>query len=90
MRNQKQKDIIYRIFIIKYPVENLINKKISNHTKYRILGGKVKFASNAFFFEKGTANAYEKAKYGEFKMNDKHELLLVSMYDENLSKIKPK
>lgn len=58
--------------------------------QYRIRGGKVKFASNAFFFEEGTANAYEKAKYGEFKVNDKHELLLVSMYDENLSKIKSK
>lgn len=55
--------------------------------QYRIRAGKVKFASNAFFFEEGTASAYEEAKYGEFKVNDAHELLLVDMYDENLVKI---
>lgn len=55
--------------------------------QYRIRGGQVKFASNAFFFQEGTASAYEVAKYGEFKVNDNHTLLLVDMYDENLRKI---
>ena len=55
--------------------------------QYRIRGGKVKFASNAFFFQEGTASAYNVAKYGEFKVNDNHELLLIDMYDESLRKI---
>ena len=55
--------------------------------QYRIRGGKVKFASNAFFFQEGTAGVYEKAKYGEFKVNDNHELLLVNMYDDKLVKL---
>jgi uncharacterized membrane-anchored protein len=58
--------------------------------QYRIRADKVKFASNAFFFQEGTAHAYEKAKYGEFRVNDAYELLLVAMYDENISKITPK
>lgn len=55
--------------------------------QYRIRGGQVKFASNAFFFQEGTASAYEVAKYGEFKVHKNHTLLLVDMYDENLRKI---
>jgi len=55
--------------------------------QYRIRADQVKFASNAFFFQEGTAKAYAKAKYGEFKVNDDNALLLVAMYDENLSKI---
>jgi len=55
--------------------------------QYRIRGGQVKFASNAFFFQEGTASAYNVAKYGEFKVNDNHTLLLVDMYDKNLRKI---
>jgi len=53
--------------------------------QYRVRNGKVKFATNAFFFQEGTASKYEKAKYGEFRVNDKGELLLVAMADENLS-----
>jgi len=41
-------------------------KKSQTLLQYRIRGGKVKFASNAFFFAEGTAGIYEKAKYGEF------------------------
>jgi len=55
--------------------------------QYRIRANKVTFASNAFFFQEGTAKTYEKAKYGEFKVNDEYALLLVDMYDANLSKI---
>jgi uncharacterized membrane-anchored protein len=55
--------------------------------QYRVRGGKIKFATNAFFFEEGTGGIYEKAKFGEFRVNAKHELLLVNMYDENLTRI---
>ena len=54
---------------------------------YRVRNGAVKFASNAFFFEEGSAKKYEKSKYGEFRVNDNGELLLVGMADRNVSGI---
>lgn len=55
---------------------------------YRVRNGAVKFSTNAFFFEEGSAKKYEKAKYGEFRVNEKGELLLVAMADENVTVIK--
>ena len=56
---------------------------------YRVRNGKVKLASNAFFFQEGSAKVYEKAKYGEFKVQN-GVLLLAFMYDEKLKKLSPK
>jgi len=56
--------------------------------KYRQRNGIVKFASNAFFFEEGSAKKYEKAKYGEFRVNGNGELLLVGLADKNVSDIR--
>ncbi|PKG40121.1 GDYXXLXY domain-containing protein [Psychromonas sp. Urea-02u-13] len=56
---------------------------------YRVRDNKIKIASNAFFFEEGTAKAYEKARYGEFKVTAQGELLLNAMFDENLTLIAP-
>jgi len=55
--------------------------------RYRVRNGAVKFASNAFFFEEGSAKKYEKAKYGEFRVNEKGELILVALADENVKNI---
>ena len=55
---------------------------------YRVRNGAVKFATNAFFFEEGSAKKYEVAKYGEFRVNSNGELLLVAMADENVTVIK--
>lgn len=52
--------------------------------RYRIRRGAVKFASNAFFFQEGKSGIYEAAKYGEFRVDAKGELLLTAMYDEDL------
>jgi uncharacterized membrane-anchored protein len=54
---------------------------------YRVRNGAVKFATNAFFFEEGSAKKYEKAKYGEFRVNGYGELLLVDLVDGNLTAI---
>ncbi|MAY41368.1 MULTISPECIES: GDYXXLXY domain-containing protein [unclassified Neptuniibacter] len=51
--------------------------------QFRIRDRRLKFATNAFFFEEGSAEKYEKAKYGEFKVSDKGEMLLVGMRDKN-------
>lgn len=52
---------------------------------YRVRDGAVKFATNAFFFQEGTADQYELAKFGAFRVNEKAELLLVSMHDASLA-----
>lgn len=46
---------------------------------FRVRHGTVKFATNAFFFEEGQAGQYESAEYGEFRVADDGELLLVAM-----------
>lgn len=54
---------------------------------YRVRDGAVKFATNAFFFQEGHAKTYESAQYGEFRVDDEGELLLVAMRDIELNKL---
>jgi uncharacterized membrane-anchored protein len=53
--------------------------------RYRVREGKVKFATNAFFFEEGKGDLYAKARYGEFRVADDGELLLHDLRGENLA-----
>ena len=46
---------------------------------YRLRGGRVKFASNAFFFQEGQGDKYTNAEYGVLKVNDQGEPLLVGL-----------
>lgn len=55
--------------------------------RYRLRHGSVQFATNAFFFQEGHAERYESARYGEFRLNDRGELLLVALYDEALHRL---
>jgi len=57
--------------------------------RYRMRHGSVKFATNAFFFQEGHGKYYERARYGQFRVDESGELLLVAMYDENLNKLEP-
>jgi uncharacterized membrane-anchored protein len=57
--------------------------------RYRVRNGAVKFATNAYFFQEGHAKYYEKAKYGQFRVNDGGDVLLVDMYDQALNKLGP-
>jgi uncharacterized membrane-anchored protein len=52
--------------------------------RYRVREGHVKFATNAFFFQEGTAKRYEGARYGEFRVAPNGELLLTEMRDKEL------
>ncbi len=54
---------------------------------YRIRNTRVKFATNAFFFQEGKAELFSKAKYGLFRVSGNGDLLLSSMHDENLNKL---
>ncbi len=55
--------------------------------RYRIRNNRVKFATNAFFFQEGTAKSYQKAQYGQFRVAKNGELLLVDLYDKDLHKL---
>jgi uncharacterized membrane-anchored protein len=58
--------------------------------RYRVRNGAVKFATNAFFFQEGQGKYYQPARYGQFRVDDKGELLLVAMFDKDLNKLGPK
>jgi len=47
--------------------------------KFRIENDKVVFASTAFYFEEGTGQRYESARYGEFRLGDDGTLLLTGL-----------
>lgn len=57
--------------------------------RYRLRSGTVKFATNGFFFQEGHGKYYESARYGQFRVDDKGELLLTAMYDKDLKKLEP-
>ena len=57
------------------------------YLRYRVRAGRLKFASDAFFFQEGTAGAYETARYGRYRVADDGELLLASLHDEGLDKL---
>ncbi|MBZ0329706.1 GDYXXLXY domain-containing protein [Halomonas sp. ANAO-440] len=51
---------------------------------YRLRNGRVRFATNAFFFQEGHAERYEPARYGLFRVNQRGAPLLVSLHDTEL------
>lgn len=55
--------------------------------QFRVRDKKVKFATNAFFFQEGKASIYQPARYGQFKVDDNGELLLAAMYDKDLKEL---
>lgn len=57
--------------------------------RYRVRGGQVRFATNAFFFQEGTGKLYETARYGEFRVADSGDLLLTGLRDGDLRRLGP-
>jgi uncharacterized membrane-anchored protein len=54
--------------------------------RYRIRHGQVWLGTNAYFFEEGTADRYQRARYGVFRLDARSgEAVLVGMADENLN-----
>lgn len=56
---------------------NMIAVKIRQRDRMLSLG------PNAFFFTEGTAETYEQARYGEFRVDDSGNALLTALRDEN-------
>jgi uncharacterized membrane-anchored protein len=52
--------------------------------RYRVRNGAVWLGTNAWFFEEGTAERYEPARYGEFRVDADGELLLTRMRGKDL------
>jgi len=55
--------------------------------RYRIREGKVKFATNAYFFQEGTEKQYARARYGEFRVAPTGEMLLAHLITENFERL---
>lgn len=68
------------------------DQTLANHDillRYRVRNGAVKFATNAYFFQEGHAKYYQPARYGQFRVDNNGELLLVAMYDKDLNRLEP-
>lgn len=52
--------------------------------RYRFRDGRVKFATNAFFFQEGTARDYAGARYGELRVSPSGEVLLTGLRGSKL------
>jgi len=57
--------------------------------RYKIRDGSIYIATNAFFFQEGHAQAFEAAKFGLFRVNDKGAPLLQSMVTADFEVIEP-
>jgi uncharacterized membrane-anchored protein len=55
--------------------------------RYRVRDGRVKLVTNAWFFEEGQGEAFEKARYGEFRVDADGEALLAGLRDAELRPI---
>jgi uncharacterized membrane-anchored protein len=53
--------------------------------RYRIRNGQVKLATNAFFFEEGHAADYAMARFGEFRVADDGDAILMGLRDRDLA-----
>ncbi len=49
---------------------------------YKMRRYQVVFTTNAFYFQEGKASHFQKARYGQFRMSNSGEMLLVNMIDE--------
>jgi uncharacterized membrane-anchored protein len=52
--------------------------------RYRVRDKRVRLVTNEWFFEEGRAEAFAKARYGEFRVAPDGEALLARMLDEKL------
>jgi uncharacterized membrane-anchored protein len=58
--------------------------------RYRIRNDQVKFATNAYFFEEGQAQAYEKARFGAFRVAANGDMILTAMHGLDYELLKNK
>jgi uncharacterized membrane-anchored protein len=49
--------------------------------RYRVRAGEPRFATNAWFFEEGSARKFQDAAFGEFRVDEDGEMILTGMRD---------
>jgi uncharacterized membrane-anchored protein len=49
---------------------------------FKLRQGRPWLGTNAFFFEEGTASRYQRARFGEFRLNAQGEAILVNLVDQ--------
>ena len=53
--------------------------------RYKLRGGQIWLGTNGYFFEEGSAEKFEVARFGAFRMDPKSgEAVLIALADENL------
>ncbi len=52
--------------------------------RFRIRRGQVWLGTNAFFFREGDQQRYESSRFGEFRVNDQGDAMLVDLRDKEL------
>lgn len=52
--------------------------------RFRLRNGAVWLGTNAFFFEEGSGERYRGARFGEFRVNDAGDAMLVGLRDAHL------
>ncbi len=57
--------------------------------RYRVRGGEMKFATNAYFFQEGEARTYASARFGEFRVDNHGEMILTGLRGEDLRALSP-
>lgn len=55
--------------------------------RFRIRNGEVWLGTNAFFFHEGEEERYRGARFGEFRVNDDGDAMLVDLRDKDLQKM---
>lgn len=56
---------------------------------YRRRGGTIRVATDAYFFQEGTASAFEQARFGKLRVADDGTAILIGLQDEALRTLKP-
>jgi uncharacterized membrane-anchored protein len=78
----RREDNCTATFISLFTGQKMHDKEII--LRYRVRKGRVHFSTDAFFFQEGTADRYESARYGVFKINAQGEPLLTELKDTHL------
>lgn len=52
-------------------------------------GGEVEIGATSFFFQEGQAETYQDARYGELRVDDSGEAILVGLADQNAESLGP-
>jgi uncharacterized membrane-anchored protein len=56
---------------------------------FKIRSNKILLGAESFFFQEGTAKKYDKARYGELRVDSRGTSLLIGLRDDYLKRINP-